>query len=63
MMLSPGEAIEFEKIVMTCYDNVEFRKNWERLRKAQLNNHKAYKSFIGDIRNIVWDRLPRDGGE
>jgi hypothetical protein len=58
-MLSPIEAVEFKKVVMSCYDNKEFRMNWERLRKKSIRSKKGMDTFIKDVRNLVWDRLPR----
>jgi hypothetical protein len=57
-MLSPKEAVLFSRIVMICYDNVEFRTNWEKLRKMPLKGKKAMTLFIKDVREIVFDRLP-----
>lgn len=57
--MSPIEAIGFSKCVMTCFDNKEFRENWERLRRLRLNhNKKTMTRFIKDVRDLVWDRLP-----
>ena len=41
-MLSPIDAVQFKEVVMCCFDNKEFRSNWERLRKKSLNNKKAF---------------------
>ena len=53
------ETIIFHKVVMYCYDNKEFRQNWERLRKKQIREKGSMKLFISDVKDIVWDRLPR----
>lgn len=60
MMLSPLEAIGFQKVVMETYGIPEFVSNWERLRKMPLRGEKAMKRFIEDVRDTVWDRLPAE---
>ena len=57
-MLSPFEAIGFQKCVMATFDTPGFVSNWERLRKIPLRGDKAMKRFIEDVRDVVWDRLP-----
>lgn len=57
-MLSPYEAIGFQKCVMDSFDNSEFVKNWETLRKRSLHGKKSMELFISDVRDIVWSRLP-----
>jgi len=59
-MLSPQEIEPFMKTVMACYDNNEFRSNWERLRKRRLNNKQSMGMFIADVKDLVWDRLPAE---
>lgn len=45
--------------VMACFDNKEFVSNWERLRKKKCRGKKNMELFIEDIKNTVWDRIPK----
>ncbi len=53
--------MNFKETVMACYDNKEYRANWERLRKIRLHekNEKALKLFIQDVKDLIWDRIPK----
>ena len=53
--------MNFKETVMACFENKEYRKNWERLRKTTLHekNEKGMKLFIEDVKNLIWDRLPK----
>ena len=55
--------MNFPETVMACFDNKEFRSNWERLRKKTLRGEKAMLLFIKDIQDLVWDRLPKERRE
>lgn len=56
-MMSPYEAIGFEKCVLVTFDNKEFVENWEKLRGIKLSGDVAMRLFIEDIRELVWDKL------
>ena len=49
--------MNFKECVMWCYDNKEYRSNWERLRQKKLQNEKAMRLFIKDVRCLIWDRV------
>lgn len=51
--------MKFEEMVMACFDNKEFVSNWERLRKKKCRGKKNMELFIEDIKNTVWDRIPK----
>jgi hypothetical protein len=56
-----GLKMNFKETVLYCFDNKEFRTNWERIRQRKLtNNPKAIKLFIKDIRNWIWNRIEKD---
>ena len=55
--MNPFEAIGFQKCVMAAFDNREFVKNWERLRRKELKSKKVMNQFISDVRNLIWERL------
>jgi hypothetical protein len=53
--------MNFKETVLFCYDQKEFRSNWERLRKIKFSsNPKIMKLFIKDIKDLVWDRMARE---
>jgi hypothetical protein len=52
--------MNFKECVMFVFDNKEYVKNWERLRKTPLRGKKAMNLFIKDIRNLIWDRMPKE---
>jgi hypothetical protein len=53
--LRGGGVMDFKECVLACFDNVEFRSNWERLRQKSLSDHKNLRLFIKDVKNLVWD--------
>jgi len=44
-MLSPIEAIGFNRCVMASFENREFVSNWERLRKKEIKRRGGNKTF------------------
>jgi hypothetical protein len=53
--------MNFAECVMACFDNREFLKNWERLRKKRIRegSTEEMRLFIKDVKELVWDRLPK----
>lgn len=49
--------MNFNEVVMFCFDDKNFVKQWERLRNLKLHGKKAMNLFIKDVRNLVWERL------
>jgi len=48
----------FKEVVLFCFDNKEYRQNWERLMGKKLhNNPKAMIQFIKDVRDLIWDKV------
>jgi hypothetical protein len=52
--------MKFDEVVMKCFDNKEFVRNWERLRKKKLKGDKNMLLFIEDVKDLVWDRVPSE---
>lgn len=54
--------MNFPELVMHVFDNKEYVKNWERLRKVKFHpdNKKVMLLFIKDVENLFWDRLPKE---
>ena len=59
-MLSPAESISFEKCVWAAFNDKEYVSQWERLRERKLTGNKAIGLFIRDVRDLIFDRLPKD---
>jgi hypothetical protein len=51
--------MNFRETVLWAFDNKEFVHNWERLRKMKLHGKKAMIRFIRDVKDLIWDRIPR----
>jgi hypothetical protein len=50
--------MNFKDVVLATFDNKEFVTNWERLREKKLTP-KTMRLFIKDVKNLIWDRLPK----
>ena len=59
-MQSLEESVQFKELVSMVFDNKEYVRNWERLRGKRLLSEKSMKLFIKDVRDLFWDRLPRN---
>ena len=52
--------MNFKECVLAVFDNKEYVQNWERLRKIKLGDKKSMRLFIKDVRNLFWDRMPKE---
>lgn len=58
--MSPGEAIGFKRLVMSCFENRELVQQFERLNGASIHSRRALKKFVLFVRECIWDRLGKD---
>lgn len=59
-MMSPGEAVGFKKVVMSCFESRELVQQFERLSGMSIHSRKALKRFVLFVRKCVWDRMGAD---